>query len=52
MIKFINEKTGKVLISYNGSTDNDEITATRELLEFENNCKVIVEFDFLAVIGK
>ena len=42
MIKF-RDGSGKLLVEYDTFISDDEIQATRELLEYENNCIVDVE---------
>lgn len=42
MIKFYDDKEN-LLVTYDSYINDDEIEATKELLEYENNCKVIVK---------
>ena len=41
-ITFINAKTKEFLAGYDSFIDQAELVATKELLEYENNCKVII----------
>jgi len=44
MVKFYNDK-GKLLLTYSTYEGMEEVNATIELLEYENNCRVKVIFD-------
>lgn len=44
MIIFFDDK-GNFLLSYDSFISDDEIQATKELLEYENNCNVKVEIN-------
>ena len=42
MIEFYNDK-GELLVSYDTFRNNEEIEATKEFLEYENNCIITVK---------
>lgn len=44
MVKFYDDK-GNLLVAYSTYGGIEEIKATVELLEYENNCKVIVKIE-------
>lgn len=41
-VTFINAKTKEALAAYDSFIDQAELVATKDLLEYENSCKVII----------